>query len=123
VVIGGKVSASVKRLAIGSEEGRERPPPLPGQGADRGLITAVDIGAFVAIHLYGDETLVNDLGYFRIVVGLAVHHVAPMAPHRADVEQHGLVLALSQSKCLFTPFTPLDRLMHGGTEIRRGRPG
>ena len=52
-VVGREVSAPKERLAIGSEKGRERPAPLAGQGAHRHLVAGVDVGALVAIDLYG----------------------------------------------------------------------
>ena len=62
--------------------------------------------------------IVGDVG---ALVGFAVHHVAPVAPHRADVEQDGLVLALCGGKGLLAPLVPVDGLVHGGAEVgRRG---
>ena len=52
-----KISAAVERLAIGREENGERPTAGAGDSRDRELVAAVDVGAFVAIHLYGDEIL------------------------------------------------------------------
>jgi len=78
---------------MGSEKSGERPSTLAADGADRGLVAAVDIGTLVAVHLHGDEMLIHNGRDFRIVVGLAVHHMAPVAPHGANVEQHGLILA------------------------------
>jgi len=40
------------------------------------------------------KCFVHDGGDLGALIGLAVHHVAPMAPHRADIEQNGFVLAL-----------------------------
>ncbi len=50
-----KVGAAVKRPAIGSQEDRERPTAGAGDGRDCKLVAAVDVGALVAIDLYGDE--------------------------------------------------------------------
>jgi len=48
-----------------------------------------------------------------------------VAPHRADFEQHGLVLPPSGSERVFTPFVPLDGLVHGGSQVggRRASEG
>src|SRR5260370_29784073 len=45
--------------------------------------------------------------------------MTPVAPDRADVEQHGLIFALGGSKGLFAPFMPANGLMHRGAQVRR----
>src|SRR5438309_387105 len=47
-----KVGTAVKRLAIRRKESSKRPSTLPADCAHRGLITAIDVGAFIAIHLH-----------------------------------------------------------------------
>ena len=69
-------------------------PPVPADGGDGELIAAVNIGALVAVHLHRHKFAIDDLGDFGALVRLAIHDVTPMAPHRADVEQDGLVLLL-----------------------------
>ena len=96
-------------------------PPCPLKRGDRGLVAAVDVGALVAVHLYRDEVLVDDARHLGIVVGLVVHHVTPVAPHRADIEQDGLVLALRRGEGLLAPLMPVDGLVHGRAQIRRSR--
>ena len=117
MVVGRKVSAAVKRLAVGSEKRGKRPAALSADGADRDLVAAVDVGTLVAIHLHRHEMLIHDLRNFGIVIRLAVHHMTPVAPDRADVEQDGLVLALRGGKGLLAPLMPLDGLVHGGAQI------
>ena len=116
-VAGRKISATVKRLAIGSEKRGKRPSALAAHGLHGNLIAAVNVRALVAIHLHGDEMLVYDRGDFGIVVRFAVHHMAPVAPHCANVEQHRFVVALRRGKRLFAPLAPLDGLMHGGAQV------
>src|SRR5579864_2327320 len=123
VVVGREIGSPIKRLSVRSEKGSKRPAALPADGLNCNLITAVNIGTFVAIDLNGDEALIDDLRDFRILVGFAVHHVTPMTPHRSDVEQDGLVLPLGDLECLVTPFMPLDRLMHGGAQVGGGGAG
>src|SRR5271167_1309555 len=122
-IVGWEIRAAVERLAIGSEKGGERPSALPADGLHRNLITAVNVGTLVAIDLHRDEVLVDDGSDFRIVVGFAVHHMAPVAPHGADVEQHGLVVALCGGESVLTPLAPLNGLMHGGTQVGGGCAG
>ncbi len=118
-----KVSPTIKRLTIRSEKCGQRPSALPAHRLHRDLIAAVDIGTLVAIHLHGNEVFVHDRCNFGIVVGLAIHHVTPVAPHCADIEQHGLVLALRGGEGLLAPLVPANRLMHGGAQVSGGRAG
>src|SRR6185437_551394 len=113
MVLGRKVGTAEERTAIRSKKCRERPAALPAHGLYGCLITAVHIRTLVAIHLHGDEVIVDQLGDRKILVRLAVHHMAPVAPHRADVEQHRLVRALRFFEGISAPFVPLHRLMHG----------
>ena len=57
----------------------------------------------------------------RVFVGLAVHDVAPVAPHRADVEQDGLVFSLGAGKRSLAPCMPLHGLMARRTQVGGGR--
>ena len=86
-VFGREIGAAEKRLAVGREERGERPAALSGNGADRGLIARVDVGALVAIHFHGNVKLIDHRRDFGIFVALAVDHVAPVAPDGADIEQ------------------------------------
>src|SRR4029077_18905400 len=107
-----EVSAAIKWLAIGCKEGGERPSPLSTDRADRSLIAAIDVGTFIAIHLYRNKTIIDDLRDFSVVIGFAIHHMAPMTPHGANVQQNGFILPLRRSKSFLSPFMPLHRLMH-----------
>src|SRR5579863_4098341 len=113
----GKISAAIKRLAIGREKRRERPSALPADRLHRRLVANVDVRTLVAVHLHRDEVLIHDRGNFRIVIRLAVHHMAPVAPHRANIEQHGLVLALRRSESFRAPLSPLNGLMHSRAQV------
>ena len=111
LIIGGKIRAAEKRSSIGKKKTGERPAALAGEGTDRGLITGVDIGAFVAVDFDGHEVFVDNLGDLRVFVAFAVDDVAPMAPHGADVEENGFVFRLSASEGGIAPFVPIDRLV------------
>src|SRR5208283_3727468 len=114
-----EVRPTVKRFAFWSEEHGERPSTGAGNRRHGELVAAVNIGALVAIDLHGDEFAVDDRGDVAALIGLAVHDVAPVAPHRANVEQNRLVLALGGGKGLFAPLVPLDWLVHRGAQISR----
>ena len=51
-----------------------------------------------------------------------LQHV-PKSPYRADIEENGLVLTLRGFKRLRAPLMPVDGLVHGGTQVRRGSLG
>ena len=74
---------------------------------------ALHVGTLIAIHLYGNKMLIDDAGGLGVFIGLAVHHVTPVAPHRANVEKDGLVLGPGARKRLFTPRVPLHGLVPG----------
>src|SRR5882762_947631 len=112
-----KIGAAVERLSLRCEEGSQRPPTLSADGADGCLVTAVDVRPLVAVHLHRNEIFVHDLRDFRVVIRLAIHHVAPVAPHRADIEQHRLVLALCRGKGCLTPLLPANGLVHCRSQI------
>ena len=112
-----KVRSTIERAAIRREKYGQRPAAGAGDGGYGKLVAAVDVGALIAIDLHGDVLAIDDLGDFGALVGLAVHHVTPVAPHRADVEQNGLVLALRSGKGFLAPLVPLNGLMHGGAKI------
>ena len=115
-----EIGAAVERLAIGQQKSREGPAPLAGKRADRRLIARIDIRTLVAIDFYGDKMLVDDPGDFRIFVAFAVDDVAPVAPHRANIQEHRLVFGLRESESGVAPLMPVDRLMCGGTQVRAG---
>ena len=116
----GEVGAAVEHLARGREKRRQRPAALPGQRLYRSLVPRVDVRPLVPIHLDADEVLVQELGERRIFVGLAVHHVAPVTPDGADVEQHGAILRAGRLEGLVAPGIPMDGLMGGGVQVGRG---
>ena len=103
--------------AIGCEEGGQRPSALPADGRNRGLVPGVHIGPLVSIHLHRDEVFVDQRGRLGVLVAFAIHDVAPVAPHRTDVQQHRLVLRRGACKGGLAPRLPPHRLMHGRTEV------
>jgi hypothetical protein len=116
-VVGRKIGAAVKRLTVRREKRRERPTALAGQGAHRRLVARIDVGAFVPIDLHRNERFVDDARHFCILVTLAVHHMAPVAPNGADVEQDGFVLLARLRESGVAPLPPLDGLMRGGAQV------
>ena len=118
-----EVGSTVERLAVWSKKSRKGPAALSGKGADCDLITAVDIWTLVAVYFYRDVIFVNDLCDFGIVVGFAIHDVAPVTPHCTNVEQDGFVVSLGSCERLFAPFVPLDGLVHRRAQVGRDGAG
>ena len=115
------VRPAEKRLSVRHQKPRQRPAALPGNRADRRLITSVHIRTFIAIYFHRNKIFIDDFCDDRVLVTLAVNHVAPVAPHRADVEQHRLVFLPRLRKRFFTPFVPINRLVRRRSQIRARR--
>jgi len=49
--------------------------------------------------------------------------MAPMTPHRTDVEQNWLILQLGFVERVSAPLMPLDWLVHSGTQVGGGGVG
>ena len=64
--------------------------------------------------------LVDDFGDGFVFVALAVDHVAPVAPDRADIQQDWLVFGFCTREGGFTPFMPVDGLVRSRTQVRAG---
>ena len=82
------------------------PAALSGEGLHGALVARVHVGPLVAVHLHAHEVRVEVRGQRRVLVRLAVHHVAPVAPHRADVEEDGPVRRARRREGLLRPFLP-----------------
>ncbi len=91
---------------------------MAGEGLHGTLVARVYVGPLITVDFDADEVAVQDLRHARVFVRLAVHHVAPMTPHRADVEQDRLVFGARPRKDRIAPGEPMDGLMGGGLEIR-----
>ncbi len=82
-------------------------------GSSSGTVyRAIPVGPLVPVDLHGHESLVDELRDFRILIGLLVDDVAPVAPHGPDVEEDWLVL-LRLRECFLPP---------RGTSPRAGGP-
>ena len=64
--------------------------------------------------------LVDNCGDLGIFVTLAIDDVAPVAPDRADIEQHRLAFGARFVEGFLAPFVPVDGLVSGGAQIRAG---
>src|SRR5260370_19793774 len=114
VVFRGKICATEERLSVGKKKTGEGPAALAGDGADRGLVAGVNVGALVAIDFYSDEMFVDDLGDFAVFVAFAVDDMAPVAPDGADIKEDRFVFGFGAGGSRVTPFVPVDGLVRGG---------
>ena len=117
------VARNVRAAKVGSAVGREkrgqRPSALPADGRHRGLVARIHVGPLVAIHFHGDKKPVDERRDLRVFVRFTIHDVAPVAPHRADVEQDGFVLGLGARKRSLAPRMPVDGLVARRAQIGR----
>ena len=104
-------------LPSGVRNAGERPAALARNRADRGLVARIHVRTFVAVHLHRHVKLIDHRRDFGIFVALAVNHVAPVAPDRADIEQNRLAFRARVRKCFLAPFTPIHGLMRRGAQI------
>ena len=117
VVLGRKVRPAEEHVTVGGEERGERPAALAGERLHRALVARVHVRALVAIHLDADEVAVQEFREVPVLVRLTVHHVAPVTPHSADVEEDRLVLAPGAGECCLPPRVPVHGLMGGGLKV------
>ena len=64
--------------------------------------------------------LIDQRGKRGIFVTFAVDDVAPVAPHRADIEQDRLIFGSGAGKSLLAPLIPIHGLVCGRTQVRAG---
>src|SRR5579863_9697615 len=91
LIVGRKIRATEKWSAIGQKKSCQRPAALSRKRADRRLVARIDVGPLVAIDFHRHKILIDDACDFSVLVALAVNHVTPVAPNRADIEQDRLV--------------------------------
>ena len=91
-LVGREVGAAEERHPVGVEEDGHRPAPVAAHRLHRLHVEGVDVGPLLAVDLDVDEVLVHVGGGGRILEGLALHHVAPVAGGVADGEQDRAVL-------------------------------
>jgi hypothetical protein len=118
-----EVRAAEEHLPGGGEEAGEWPTSLARKGADLALVSPVDLGVLIAVHLDRDEIFEEQPGDLGVRVRALVHHVAPVAPGGPDVQQYRATGAPRELERLRPPRMPLDRLFGRAAEIRRGRLG
>jgi len=110
-VVGRRIGSSEEWFAIGREKNRHGPAAAAGGGLNVKHIDAVDVGALLAVDLYRDEMVVEELGDRGILERLAFHHVAPVAGRVADREKNGFVFAGGFGEGFIAPGIPIDGVL------------
>ena len=107
----GKIGTAVERTEVGGEPDAHGPATLPRRRLHEGHVDAVDVGPFLAIHLDGDEVVVEhgrDVGRLE---RFALHHMAPVARRVADGQKDGTVELARAFKRRVAPRKPVDRVV------------
>ena len=86
-LLGREVGAGVEGHLLGGEEHVQRPAALAGHRLARLHVDRVQVGPLLAVELDAHEALVHERGGVRVLEGLALHHVAPVAGRVADRQQ------------------------------------
>ena len=94
------VRRAVEDLAARGEEG--------GRGPAAHVVATVHVRALVVVHTDRDVPLVDPADHLTVAVRGLVHDVAPVAPDRADRQEHGLVRGLRLTERGVAPRAPGD---------------
>ena len=118
--LGREVGAGEERHAVGGEEGVQRPAAVPGHGLHGVHVDRVDVRALLAVDLDAHEALVHQRGDLRVLEGLALHHVAPVAGGVADRDEDRLLLVARAAERLLAPRVPVDGVLRVLEQVGRG---
>ena len=118
-----QIGAPVENVSIRRQEDGERPAAAAGELCDRALVARVDVRAHVAIDLDRNEQLVDEHGDRGILVRLAVHLMAPVAPDRPDVEVDRPIEPPCQGEHVVAPLLPMHGLLRRRPQVRAGGLG
>ena len=106
-----EVGAGPERRALGRQERVQRPAALAGHRLHRVHVDRVDVRALLAVDLDADERLVHQRRDHRVLEGLPLHDVAPVAGGVADRHEHRLVLLAGALERLGTPRIPVHGVL------------
>ncbi len=96
-VLGRVVGAPEERLELRREKDAHRPPARARDHLDRAHVDPVEVGSLLAIDLDVDEEVVHQLGDFRVLERLVLHHVTPVTGRVADREEDRPILPRARS--------------------------
>ena len=113
-----EVRAAEERLQLRGEEYVQRPSPAAGHRLHRAHVQLVDVGPLLAVDLDRHVVRVEELGDRRILEGLALHHVAPVAGGVADREEDRPVELARALERFTPPWIPVDRVVSVLEQVR-----
>jgi hypothetical protein len=90
------------------------------QGLHGGHVDRVHVGTLLAVHLDGDEVLVELASDLQVLEGLLLHDVAPVAGGVAHREEDRTAGAACLGEGLVAPGVPVDRIVGVLPEVRAG---
>ena len=118
-VAGGEIGGAEEGAAVRAQEHRHRPAPAAArEGLQGGHVDLVDVGSLLAVDLYADELLVEDLGDRPVPEALALHDVAPVAGTNSRWKERSACPPSSPSQ---TPRPPTDTSRRGCGRAAGGR--
>ena len=109
--LGREVGATPEGLAVGRQEHGQGPAAMLAEQAQCGLVNAINIRVFLAVHLDGNEQSVHEGGDVFVFEALTRHDVAPVAGGIANREQDGLVLVAGARQRFRAPRHPVNRVV------------
>ena len=117
---GREVRARVERHLLGRAEDVQRPAAVAGHGLHRVHVDRVDVRSLLAVDLDAHEVLVHEPGDLRVLEGLALHDVAPVAGRVADRHEQRLVLLAGAAQRGVAPRHPVDGVVLVLAEVGGG---
>jgi hypothetical protein len=102
----GKIGAGKEWFFFGCQDDVEWSAPLPGHLLADCHVDPVNIRAFLPVHLYSDEMLVEDFCNGLILKGFMRHDMAPVTGGIPDRDKDRLVLFSSAPEGLYAPRVP-----------------
>ena len=118
-----EVRPAEERDLLGRGEDVQRPAALAGHRLHGLHVEGVDVGALLAVDLDRHEALVHERGDLRVLEGLALHDVAPVAGRVADRHEQRAVLLARAAQRLLAPRQPVDGVVAVLEEVGRRLPG
>jgi hypothetical protein len=117
---GREVRAAVEGRAIRGQEDRHRPAARAGHRLHRLHVDVVEVRPLLAVDLDIHEGRVHELGGARILEGLALHDVTPVARGVANRQQDGPVLGPGTRERFLAPRIPIDGVVCVLQQVRAG---
>ena len=106
----GDVGAREEGTPLGGQHHGQRPAARAGHHLGHGHVDRVDVRTLLPVDLDADEAVVQQRGHLRILEGLVLHHVAPVAGGITDGQEHRAVQLPGALEGLVPPGVPVDRV-------------